>query len=271
MVTFKKVDPLYVIDLKDAENPKVLGYLKIPGYSNYLHPYDENHIIGIGKDAVETSNGWALYQGMKISLFDVSDFENPKEEASLIIGDRGTDSYALYEHKAFLFSKERDLLVLPINLAKINESQYSKYGEKLPDWAYGQSVWQGAYVFNISEKGISVRGRITHFESDSVEGKDAKNDSVGAMRVDKKGIIYTKIKEDYWVFNDYANNRAGAASDIFINDETIAYKYNIYDNRFQIQRSLYMDDVLYTISPSAIKANNLNNLNEINKVEISST
>lgn len=56
MVTFKKVDPLFVIDLKDAKNPKILGALKIPGYSDYLHPYDENHIIGFGKDTIEASN-----------------------------------------------------------------------------------------------------------------------------------------------------------------------------------------------------------------------
>ena len=70
MSTFKKTDPFYVIDLTDATAPKVLGYLKIPGYSDYLHPYDENHIIGIGKEAVDASEGetfggndFAWYQG----------------------------------------------------------------------------------------------------------------------------------------------------------------------------------------------------------------
>ncbi|MCX7708743.1 MAG: beta-propeller domain-containing protein, partial [Clostridia bacterium] len=78
VVTFKTVDPLFVIDLKDAANPKVLGALKIPGYSDYLHPYDENHIIGFGKDTVEVK-GNAFYLGMKMAVFNVSDVTNPKE------------------------------------------------------------------------------------------------------------------------------------------------------------------------------------------------
>ncbi|WP_157048882.1 beta-propeller domain-containing protein [Syntrophomonas palmitatica] len=66
MVTFKKVDPFFVIDMKDPAKPSVLGKLKIPGYSDYLHPYDENHIIGFGKDTIETKgtgqDSWAYYQ-----------------------------------------------------------------------------------------------------------------------------------------------------------------------------------------------------------------
>ncbi len=119
LVTFKKVDPLFVIDLADPTAPRVLGKLKIPGYSNYLHPYDEKHVIGLGKEAVDSEGGsFAWYQGVKLSLFDVSDVSNPREVAKLEIGDRGTDSPALYDHKAFLFSRERNLLVIPILEAK---------------------------------------------------------------------------------------------------------------------------------------------------------
>ena len=97
LVTFKKVDPLFVIDLSDPTQPKVLGELKITGFSDYLHPYDENHIIGIGKETVAAEEGdFAWYQGVKISLFDVSDVANPKEIAKYEIGDRGTDSPVLY-------------------------------------------------------------------------------------------------------------------------------------------------------------------------------
>src|SRR3989344_4059788 len=97
IVTFKQVDPLFVIDLKDPQNPEVLGYLKVTGYSSYLHPYDENHIIGVGMDADE--NGRTM--GIKISLFDVSDVENPKEAGKYAVSE-GKWSYsdALYDHKA---------------------------------------------------------------------------------------------------------------------------------------------------------------------------
>jgi uncharacterized secreted protein with C-terminal beta-propeller domain len=220
IVTFKKVDPLFVIDLSEPENPQVLGYLKITGFSDYLHPYDENHIIGIGKETRGGDEHFSWYQGLKISLFDVSDVANPKEVAKIEIGDRGTDSPALYDHKAVLFDKKRNLLVLPITLAEINRSQYSQYtGEdgSLPDSAYGQAVWQGAYVLNIDLSNISVRGRITHFDNES---------------------------------------------------ETNRYGWRFYDYRFQIQRSLFMDDTLYTISQSKIKANKLDTVEEIKKVDL---
>ncbi len=165
LVTFKKVDPLFVIDLSDPEKPKVLGKLKIPGYSDYLHPIDENHLIGVGKDTVEAEEGdFAWYQGIKLAIFDVSDVEHPKELFKTMIGDRGTDSYALRDHKAFLFDKEKELLVIPIQLAEINEGQYDG---RVSANAYGDFVFQGAYVFNVNlEEGFKLKGRITHQEDE---------------------------------------------------------------------------------------------------------
>ena len=213
LVTFEKVDPLFVIDLEDPSNPRVLGELKIPGYSDYLHPYDETHLIGVGKDAVDMGS-FAWYQGVKIALFDVSDPENPIEISKYMIGDRGTDSYALQDHKAFLFSRQQNLLVLPILLAEINEESYP--GEIPPD-AYGEYVWQGAYVFNISlDDGLVLKGRITHFNND---------DYVSEWR-----------------------------------------SYYSYD--YSVQRSLYIDNVLYTISGRSVKMNNLEDLSEISEIEL---
>jgi inhibitor of cysteine peptidase len=164
LVTFEMIDPLFVIDLSDPYNPKVLGELKITGYSNYLHPYDENHLIGIGKQAVESEKeGFAWYQGVKIALFDVSDVNNPQEISKYEIGDRGTDSPVLWDHKAFLFDRSRDLMVIPVVVAEIDESEYP---EGVPSWAYGEPVWQGAYVFHVSlSAGIEEKGRITHIEN----------------------------------------------------------------------------------------------------------
>lgn len=167
LVTFKKVDPLFTIDLSDPANPRVLGKLKIPGYSDYLHPYNENYLIGIGKEAVPAEEGdFAWYQGLKMSLFNISDIENPREEAKVVIGDRGTDSPVLRDHHALLFDRKRNLLVIPILEAKIFEEDY--LGER-PPWAYGRPVFQGAYIFHISpEDGIILRGRITHTEGNEI-------------------------------------------------------------------------------------------------------
>jgi len=171
VVTFKTVDPLFVIDLADPKSPKVLGALKIPGYSDYLHPYDENHVIGFGKDTVEFKTQWsdssaAFYQGIKIALFDVTDVENPKEKFKTSIGDRGTDSELLRNHKALLFSKERELLAFPVTLMTVPDSR--KTGNiKNDSLAYGQFEFQGAYVYNLNLKdGFVLKGRITHISPD---------------------------------------------------------------------------------------------------------
>ena len=161
IVTFQKIDPLFVIDLSNPYMPKVLGKLKIPGYSDYLHPFDENHIIGIGKETIGAEEGnFAWRQGVKLSLFDVSDVTNPIEKAKIEIGDRGTESIALQNHKAFLFSREKNLLVIPITLAEIDENDYSEY---VSDSDYGEYTFQGAFVFELTlENGFVEKGRVSH-------------------------------------------------------------------------------------------------------------
>ncbi|MCX6772936.1 MAG: beta-propeller domain-containing protein [Candidatus Micrarchaeota archaeon] len=213
MVTFRQIDPFFVLDLSDPAAPKIAGKLKLPGYSDYLHPYDETHIIGLGKDATVDKNGQtAWYQGVKLTMFDVSDIENPKEVASINIGDRGTDSNALHDHKAFLFSKEKNLLVIPVLEAKINPSNYA--GD-VPQWQYGEYVFQGAYVFEIKPDSITLRGKITHATEEEM----------------------MKSGEYYW-------------------------------SNANVQRSLYMDNYLYTVSDRYVKASDLGTLAAISSVKI---
>ena len=162
LVTFMKVDPLFVIDLKDPTNHKVLGELKISGYSAYLHRYDQDHLIGIGKEAIEAGINFGLYQGIKIALFDVSNWSQPKVvDDPIVIGHRGTETPVLNDHKAFLFSRSNDLLVIPILLAEIDKEQYPN---EVPPETYGAPIWQGAYVFNITLNEVFIRGRVTHVE-----------------------------------------------------------------------------------------------------------
>ncbi len=184
MVTFKTVDPLFVIDTSDARNPKILGKLKIPGYSNYLHPYDENHVIGFGKevdesidaDKVHTDNAvyYTAIQGMKVSIFDVTDVSNPKEMYKEVIGDRGTESPLLYDHHALLFDKSRNLLAFPVSVMTVKDKSVK------PDQQMSTQTFQGAYVYDISlDKGLQLRGKISHYTDadwqkagDSLWGKD---------------------------------------------------------------------------------------------------
>ncbi len=172
LVTFQKTDPLFVIDFSNPSNPTVLGKLKIPGYSNYLHPLDETHIIGVGKDAIPSKeNDFAWYQGMKLAIFDVSDVENPKELHALTIGDRGTDSYALQDHKAFLYDAENQLLVLPIYLYEITDEVKQQYANETFEngnfSAYGVPTFQGAFVYKVTlSDGFVEQARISHIDKE---------------------------------------------------------------------------------------------------------
>ncbi|MDQ1909817.1 beta-propeller domain-containing protein [Paenibacillus sp. GD4] len=169
MVTFKQVDPLFVIDLKNPASPSVLGKLKIPGFSEYLHPYDENHVIGFGKDVEEvpvkgrsdTAQTTALVQGMKLAIFDVSDVANPKELHKEVIGVRGTYSELLQNHKALLFSKEKQLLAFPVTVYEAPDKGQAG--------SYGQFAFQGAYVYRLDpEHGFELRGKVTHLTEDQL-------------------------------------------------------------------------------------------------------
>ena len=178
MVTFKKVDPFFVIDVADAENPKILGKLKIPGYSDYLHPYDEDHIIGFGKEAVAADEDdvssrnldFAWYQGMKIAMFDVTDVSDPIELHKVEIGDRGTSSPLLYDHKALLFDKSKGLMSFPVTVYELSEDE--KNDPKTPSNTSGDPVFQGAYVYDVSVKdGFELKGKVTHYSEDEIAQK----------------------------------------------------------------------------------------------------
>jgi inhibitor of cysteine peptidase len=152
LVTFKQIDPFFVIDLSNPTEPRVLGYLKIPGFSGYLHPYDENNIIGIGK---QDSN-------LKLSLFNVTNVTAPTEAVPpYIVLTDWSDSAVLMDHKAFLFDKSKQLLALPVSMSfvEVKDSEY-----------YNKGYWQGAYVFDINlSDGFVLRGNVTHQEN-SVDG-----------------------------------------------------------------------------------------------------
>jgi uncharacterized secreted protein with C-terminal beta-propeller domain len=155
LVTFKNIDPLFAIDLSDPHDPTVLGELKIPGYSDYLHPYDENHLIGFGKNTTSSSGtGQVIPLGMKIALFDVTDVAHPTQLFDVLIGDRGTDSPLLSNHKALLFNKERGVVAFPISVWKTT-SRPDQRG------VVSQLAFRGAYIFNLDlVYGFRLRGTI---------------------------------------------------------------------------------------------------------------
>ncbi len=160
MVTFKETDPLFVMDVSIPTAPKVLGELKIPGFSNYLHPLDKNHLIGFGYDtkSIPGENGSQpriMTGGMKISLFDVSDFTNPKEKDVEILGVQGTFSSLQYDHKALFQHQEKGLYGFPVTLYEGANKE-----------GYGEFSGEGAMIYEITkENGIREVANLINTEN----------------------------------------------------------------------------------------------------------
>lgn len=184
LVTFEQMDPLYVIDLSNPNQPGILGELKIPGYSDYLHPYDANHIIGIGKDTAESEWGGLVPAGVKIALFDVSDMNNPREVDSRIIGEKDSSSAVLSDHRAFLLDTNRSIMVLPVKEIMRVPVPNSSYDE-----SYTTAAWQGAYVWGIDpESGFALKGKV---EQVPVKPDAYWSDSTVKRPVLMDDILYT--------------------------------------------------------------------------------
>jgi uncharacterized secreted protein with C-terminal beta-propeller domain len=155
IVTFRSVDPLFSIDLSDPRQPIVRGELKIPGYSTYLHPVDENLLIGFGYDVyVEKDSAFNL--GIKVSLFDISDYDNPLEISSIVLGGAGSYADILYNHKSLLFSKDKNVIAFPAILTQKSDANPREYT---------QPVFQGLLVLGMDDdRQISLRGYVSHSE-----------------------------------------------------------------------------------------------------------
>ncbi len=173
----RRIDPFFVIDIGNPYEPKTLGSLKIPGFTRYLHPYNETHLIGVGRDE---SNK------VQIMLFDVSNVSNPITAGNFTVPGEYSDTPVLWEHKAFLFDKAKELLVIPLSMYDYSENFF----------------WQGAYVFNTTNCELALKGNVTHIE--------------------------------------------GVSSP--------------WDYTYQIKRSLYIEDMLYTVSEMKLKINWLEDL-----------
>lgn len=137
VVTFRQIDPLYTIDLSDPIDPRVLGELKIPGYSAYLHPVGDDRLLGVGQDADEQGRA----TGVQVSLFDVSDLSDPRRIAQAQLGE-GTQTSVEFDHRAFLWWAPTDTAVLPAQ-----------------DWQRNRA---GAVAFRVDASDVTRRGTVEH-------------------------------------------------------------------------------------------------------------
>jgi uncharacterized secreted protein with C-terminal beta-propeller domain len=152
VITFRQTDPLYVIDLRNAAAPRVLGELKIPGYSGYLHPIGRNRLLGVGQSGAESDPGGPT--GVQFSLFDIS---NPTAPRRL---DTHTDgagaASAEFDPKAFLYWQPRDLVIAPLDL----------YGDER-----GRGAFSGVVLLRATEDGLTELGKVRVTGGQGVAGR----------------------------------------------------------------------------------------------------
>lgn len=147
VVTFRQIDPLYVLDLSDPQAPRALGELKIPGYSAYLHPVGDGLLVGVGQDA--TNEGRT--RGVLVSLFDVSDPADPQRIAKM----EGLGDWSLVEgdHRAFQFLPEHQTIVVPAT---------SWGGLRRGEESFAPEMGSAAHLIAVGPDGLTHRGSITH-------------------------------------------------------------------------------------------------------------
>ena len=208
--------------------------MKVTGYSDYLHPYDDegNFIIGVGKEA--STDGRT--QGIKISLFDATDVENPKEIAKYEIeqGKNGwSNSDALNDHKAFLFDREKELLVIPVSYSK-------EIGRTEQGW-YDYEYWQGAYVFKINKEEIKLRKAITH-ETKTEDDKNQRYGWYGSSDYVKRSLfmddtLYT-ISNKLIKASDLSTENVDEIDNLKLPFEEFNYPYPLYADDVAVETEI---------------------------------
>lgn len=160
-MTFEQFDPLFVIDTTNPRGMKVMGELVMPGYSTYLHPYDENHLIGIGYDTKPNQWGGIINSGIKVDLYDVSNITQPKQKFSQVYGGMGSSSDALWNPRALAWDNDKKILLLPAQLMDQNMTTYQF-----------TSAWQGLLALRIDKTaGISQEAKISHIDMSGIAEK----------------------------------------------------------------------------------------------------
>jgi len=190
LVTYRQVDPFFVIDLSEPTNPEILGELKISGYSDYLHPISDTLILGVGQETEVNQWGGENRIGVKIALFDVSDFSDPKEMGKWISQASYSNTKVSSDHKAFLYIPKNDLVIIPISesfntkasefnfvILKVNENGVSEVTKiKHPNTNYYSSIARSLYIedhlYTITDNLLKTYNFESQEETEVVIGKE---------------------------------------------------------------------------------------------------
>jgi uncharacterized secreted protein with C-terminal beta-propeller domain len=203
LVTFRRTDPLYTLDLSSPRRPRVMGELKIPGFSSYIHPIGNGQLLTVGQNADSSGR----VQGAHLQLFDVTDLEHPRRthHYELTLGSNSSRSAAQWDHHAFTFNSRTRTLALPLTVHR-----YHKQGGN----------FAGVILVKVDpRKGFSNLGDVEH--------------------------------------SDLAARHRCATSSSSCNSAP-GSSWNA-----PVQRSIFMDDKLYTLSSFGLKVNRLPRLETV--------
>lgn len=156
--TFRQVDPLFAVNVSDPENPEILSELKISGFSEYLHPWSDGLLFGLGMEADENTGGT---EGMKLVMFDVSDKADVKAKHTLNLDCNYSE--AMYDHHALLISPEKGI----IGFGADDSFEFFSYDEEAgferlasvsigDEWYGSRGMYIGDFAYVISNSGIAV-------------------------------------------------------------------------------------------------------------------
>jgi len=259
LVTFEQIDPLFAIDLSDNSKPTVLGELKIPGFSTYLHPYDETHLIGLGYDTTVNQWGWTQTAGVKVDLYKINydkkcwdeDLTAVQEEKceswdykGIIVEQKYTKTFgwkwsyseALSNPRMFIWNAGKKKLLLPATLQERDDNYRTT------------DYYNGLLSIDVDKDvGITLNGQATHIDMSGVEEKRTEEcDTYSAKwepvcRELLNGEMYC---EDEEVNRGYVPNYCFKDSTVwtYIGEKQWEYR------NMQMKRALYIWDTVYGIS-----------------------
>lgn len=214
-VTFLRTDPLYVVDVSDPADPAIDGAVELPGYSDYLHPVLDGVLLGVGLDAIEVpgfSGPFALFQGVQLNLFDVSDPAHPRVLQQESIGKRGTQTAVMASHHALSTLRTGAGLDVALPL-RVHASLPADSPVSSP-FQYENWSWSGLQKFRVTGSSAAdarlVRGKALVTHSRALANDPGYDDAAfGARSVQfTRGTIYVE-RGRYWLADAEGNLMAG--------------------------------------------------------------
>ena len=278
LVTFEQVDPLFVIDVKDAKNPKVLWELKIPWYSTYLHPYDENHLIWLGYDTKENKYWWIQNNWIKLDLYQINydkkcwDKNLTKEEQekcdkweykwiiakqlfSKSFWESWSYSEALNNPRMFMWNSAKNKLFLPVSLRNNRFDEDSKQENE-------QTPFIGLLALTINKNTwIKEDFRVSNIDMNKVNEKCKKYETKSektckTLRSGKEICWYQNI----WNVPEYCFTWSSVWT--YLDNNSWEFINST------VNRALWIGENFYSLSPDRIKANDMNTWKEVLNVEL---